>query len=212
MAFNRAVATTPAWTVIVPIRSLTEGKTRMGGYPSAPSLAGAFCTDVITACRQCPEIEETYVVSADPAVLDVATSLGARTFREDQARGINAAIASVRSELPPGAAVIAILGDTPCLDADVLSTVADAAREFPTSFVPDAAGTGTTMWCSTDQEAQPHFGEHSRAHHRRAGAIELGAADNSVTWAKARRDVDTEIDLWDAQRLGVGPATSQVTG
>jgi 2-phospho-L-lactate guanylyltransferase (CobY/MobA/RfbA family) len=37
--------------------------------------------------------------------------------------------------------------------------------------------------------------------------VELGSDQSGEHWLRARRDVDTAIDLWDAQRIGVGPAT-----
>ena len=46
----------------------------------------------------------------------------------------------------------------------------------------------------------PRFGHRSRAAHRRAGVVELTDAG----LASLRRDVDTEVDLYDAQRLGLG--------
>jgi 2-phospho-L-lactate guanylyltransferase len=52
----------------------------------------------------------------------------------------------------------------------------------------------------------PRFGGRSRAAHRAAGAVELMLEGI----ASVRRDVDTEVDLWDALRLGVGPRTKAV--
>ena len=204
MALNRLVKT---WTAIVPIRSLTDGKTRLSGYPGASVLTEAFARDVITACAQCPAIERTILVSPDPAVLELAAQLGCIGVAQGGEEGINSAIAHVRAQVPDDTNVIAILGDLPCLDATTLLDVVSAAAEYETSFVPDTAGTGTTIWCTRDPSAESHFGHHSRAHHHAAGAIELGGAQASAEWARARRDVDTDIDLWDAQRLGVGPAT-----
>ena len=76
-------------------------------------------------------------------------------------------------------------------------------------FVPDAAGTGTTMLTAAAGTAlDPRFGERSCAAHAASGAVRLSPADA----AGLRRDVDTEVDLWDALRLGVGPATAAVLG
>jgi 2-phospho-L-lactate guanylyltransferase len=51
----------------------------------------------------------------------------------------------------------------------------------------------------------PAFGRRSRAQHVHDGAAEL-----SLDVPRARRDVDTAVDLWDACRLGVGPETARL--
>ena len=207
MALNVPVT---SWTAIIPVRSLIEGKSRLDTPEvDTAALAAAFLTDLIAACSQCKAIDQVVVVSPDPAVHTLAAELGARAVTEGSASGINAAIEKVRSELPEGTPVVAILGDTPSLGANVLDEVLASVGAHATAFVPDTAGTGSTLWCSTDPKARSHFGVHSRAKHRQAGAFELGSGNTTTTWARARRDVDTAVDLWDATRLGVGPATGQ---
>lgn len=210
MALNVPVT---SWTAIIPVRSLTEGKSRLDAPEvDTAALAAAFLTDLIAACSQCAAIDQVVVVSPDPAVHALAVELGARAVTEGSASGINDAIEKVRRELPEGTPVVAILGDTPCLNPNVLDEVLGSVGEHATAFVPDTAGTGSTLWCSTDPEARSHFGAHSRAKHRRAGAFELGSGNTTTIWARARRDVDTAVDLWDATRLGVGPATYKALG
>jgi len=155
------------------------------------------------------EIGDVLVVTSDPDAVALAEDCGARGVIQVGTEGINAAIAQVRGQVDPGEPVVAILGDTPCLTGETLSTVLAAANDHDVSFVADTAGTGSTMWCAKDPSATPYFGEHSRARHRAAGAVELGGDQRSEHWLRARRDVDTEIDLWDAQRIGVGPATAR---
>ncbi len=109
--------------------------------------------------------------------------------------------------------MIGILADTPCLTGAALDAVLAQARNYDVSFVADAAGTGSTMWCAQVPGARSFFGSHSRAHHRASGAIELGVTATSgdaFLWTRARRDVDTEVDLWEAHRIGLGPATTRV--
>jgi len=197
------------WTAIVPIRSLDAGKSRLTGRLDAPTVTEAFARDVLAACSQCPEIGDVLVVTSDPDAVALAEDCGARGVIQVGTEGINAAIALARGQVGPGEPVVAILGDTPCLTGGTLSTVLAAANDHDVSFVADTAGTGSTMWCAKDPSATPYFGEHSRAHHRAAGAVELGGDQRSEHWLRARRDVDTEIDLWDAQRIGVGPATAR---
>lgn len=214
MAFNRQVkrqvTMEPAWTAIIPIRSIADGKTRLQAPGvHTPSAIEAFAHDVIDACLICPQIARTLVVSPDPNVLTIAAAHGCETVREEGADGINEAIAMARDRAT--GPVIAVLGDTPCLTPAVLTMVVTSAQGCDVSFVADASGVGSTMWCAQeDSPARSHFGHHSRAAHRAHGATELGAGNPSPEWARARRDVDTDIDLWDASRLGLGPASSRL--
>ena len=206
------MASQGTWTAIIPIRSFTEGKTRLT-IPSADTRAiiEAFADDVIHACSTCPEISRTVVVSPDPQVLALAQERGCEIFHEQGATGINGAIDSARANIE--GPIIAVLGDTPCITGAILTMVLQQARDHSTSFVADASGVGSTMWCAQPTStATSQFGHHSRAEHRAHGAVELGAHNASPEWARARRDVDTDIDLWDAIRLGVGPATSALLG
>lgn len=206
------MASQGTWTAIIPIRSFTEGKTRLSTpQATTSSLIQAFADDVIHACSTCSEISRTVVVSPDPQVLALAQERGCEVFEEHGATGINEAIASARRIID--GPVIAILGDTPCITGEILTMVLQEARDHGTSFVADASGVGSTMWCvQPTSSATSHFGHHSRAEHRAHGAAELGARNPSPEWARARRDVDTDIDLWDAIRLGLGPATSALLG
>jgi 2-phospho-L-lactate/phosphoenolpyruvate guanylyltransferase len=210
--FNTQVASQGTWTAIIPIRSFTEGKTRLR-IPQAKtsSLIQAFADDVIHACSTCPEISRTVVVTPDPKVLALAQDRGCEILHEEGATGINEAIDVARTNIE--GPVIAILGDIPSLTGEILTMVLQEARAYRTSFVADAAGVGSTMWCvQPPSSATSHFGHHSRAEHRSHGAVELGSGNASPAWARARRDVDTDIDLWDAIRLGLGPASSELLG
>jgi 2-phospho-L-lactate guanylyltransferase len=66
---------------------------------------------------------------------------------------------------------------------------------------------------SVAANCSPAFGERSRARHVQLGYVDLGldsSAEARRLLARARRDVDTQVDLWDAMRIGVGAATSAV--
>ncbi|MEC7001433.1 MAG: NTP transferase domain-containing protein [Actinomycetota bacterium] len=203
------------WTAIVPVRSLTEGKSRLltGSFP-APSLIEAFARDVLRACGESANIGRTIVVSPDASIEALAREGNSEFVPEPSASGINEAIASVRAICAPNQPVIGILADTPCLTGATLDAVLTHARDYDVSFVADAAGTGSTMWCAQVPGARSFFGSHSRAHHRASGAVELGSTaksgDDAYLWTRARRDVDTDVDLWDAHRIGLGPATTHV--
>ena len=93
------------------------------------------------------------------------------------------------------------------LTADELARALLSAQAHARCFVCDSEGVGTTMLASADPaELGPHFGERSRAAHAASGAVEI----EDPALPRLRRDVDSEVALWDARRLGVGPATAAV--
>ena len=71
--------------------------------------------------------------------------------------------------------------------------------------MPDAAGTGTTMYAAGPGATFcPRFGPGSRRAHLSAGAVELTLPG----LRGLRRDVDTPEDLRGAVALGLGPRSA----
>lgn len=103
-------------------------------------------------------------------------------------------------------------GDLPCLTGEVIDFVFRFASIYERSFIADTQGVGTTMLMSHSiAGCTPAFGERSRAHHAKRGYVELGLSETAPErdrLARAHRDVDTQVDLWDAIRIGVGAATT----
>jgi len=75
------------------------------------------------------------------------------------------------------------------------------------AFLADTSGVGTTMLLARDTALEPRLQGRSAAAHRQSGALPLGNDLLGGPVPDARRDVDTEVDLFDAVRLGLGPAT-----
>lgn len=197
-----------AWSVVIPVKPFASAKTRL---PSGPIFAHSFLLDVISAVRASPEVAHIRVVTADPYVAEVASVQKCFVTVESAPDGINQAVAQAALEVPPGQGIAVILGDLPCLTAGALSLALEQAAQVDIAFVSDEAGTGSTMWFS--REGGPidtHFGERSRAAHRASGAAEIDAEPRTLWSAQLHRDVDTEVDLWDAIRIGVGPHTADV--
>lgn len=104
----------------------------------------------------------------------------------------------------PEDGVAALVGDLPALRAADLAHTLSAARQAPAGFVPDAAGTGTTLLTALPgQPLTPRFGPGSAQQHA-AHAIRLPAADS------LRCDVDTSADLAAAAIVGLGPHTARI--
>jgi 2-phospho-L-lactate/phosphoenolpyruvate guanylyltransferase len=98
-------------------------------------------------------------------------------------------------------------GDLPALRPAELALVLGRAAAAGEAFVPDAAGTGTTLYAAGPGVAfRPAFGLGSRDRHLAAGGTELDLPE----LRGLRQDVDTPGDLKLAADLGLGPRTSAV--
>jgi 2-phospho-L-lactate guanylyltransferase len=205
------------WSLVIPVKRLSAAKTRLAPLPTwrRADLALAFVHDCVTAALAAPEVAQVLVVTADDAAARGLAGLGARIIGEPEAPDgldrLNAAIvhgaersAAGRPELRVGA----LTGDLPSLRTEELGEVLRAAAEIEgRSFVPDAAGSGTTLLLGPAHgPLEPRFGLHSRARHARSGAAELAAG------LTLRQDVDTLADLESALRLGVGVHTAHEIG
>jgi 2-phospho-L-lactate guanylyltransferase len=184
------------WTIVVPLKALPNAKSRLATTLSAAEhreLVEAIRADTLRAARA---VARVLVVSDAPMPgSDLVQSTP----------GLNGAVreAAARAAAQwPGAGVAALVGDLPALRPDELAAALHDAPAL--AFVPDAAGTGTTLLVARDAAAiDPRFGpgsatRHGADHARLAGGPGL------------RCDVDTVEDLDDARELGVGPATERL--
>ena len=199
------------WTVVVPVKRLAVAKTRLTRFAGArrQDLALAFVTDTVAAALSARLVHAVLVVTDDPRVAAAVSAAGAAVVH-DPAAGLNPALrhgAQVAARQRPDRPVAAVCADLPALRPDELDHVLRSAAAHPVVFVADVEGTGTTVLAATDDAAfRPAFGHHSAAAHRVDGAVEL----RQRPLGSVRRDVDTEVDLYDAVRLGVGPRTADV--
>jgi len=202
------------WAVVIPVKRLGRAKTRMSTRPAPQrsALALAFALDTVRAALDCPLVTTVLVVTDDDEVRAATVALGATSVADEPDAGLLAAIgigADAARRESPDVAVAALVADLPCLRPDELGRALAAAAEVGRGFVADAAGIGTTLLTARPGHVLgARFGVRSRAEHAASGAAELHPTDA----AGLRRDVDTEVDLWDAQRLGVGPATAVLLG
>jgi 2-phospho-L-lactate guanylyltransferase len=204
------------WTVVMPVKVLAEAKSRLAVFAGErrPSLALAFASDTVSAVLRCPEVARVLVVTSDTLAARSLTDLGARVVPDSPDAGLNAALSFGAAEASarwPGGGVAALTADLPALRPEELSRALRAASGFATggtgatSFVPDAAGVGTTMYAVAPQgEFTPKFGGPSRRRHAASGARELPLDKIEGL----RRDVDTAADLRAAVALGTGFRTA----
>jgi 2-phospho-L-lactate/phosphoenolpyruvate guanylyltransferase len=198
-----------SWSVVIPVKVLAQAKSRFTGLPAADraELVLAMAADTVAAASAAPAVERVLVVTDDPVVAAEAGALGALAVPDEPAAGLNAALAfgarRARDQWPDRG-VAGLAADLPALQAAELGLALAAAAAAGRAFVPDAAGTGTTMYAAGPGAAfEPLFGWRSRARHRAAGLTELDLPE----LRGLRRDVDTAAELRLAAGLGLGPRT-----
>ena len=197
------------WSAIVPVKAHHEAKSRLASDPHGrEALSRVFLSDVLTALQGSELIGQIIVVTDEDDLVVLGTPrirvkvLISQGLNEDIQQGL---------DLIDHGPVIVLTSDLPCLTTHALDAVLAFANDHRLAFVSDAQGLGTTMLLAHDATTcTPLFGVRSHARHAQAGFIEITGVEPAihVALARARRDVDTGIDLWDAQRIGVGPATS----
>jgi 2-phospho-L-lactate guanylyltransferase len=204
-------ATPPAWTLVVPLKPLPRAKTRLAaalGEADRARLALAFAQDTVRAALACTRVNGVVVVTDDPHAAHELSALGARIVPDAPDAGLNPALSHGAQDVRarhPRAALAALNADLPALRPEELGRVLDLAGRFPRAFLPDAAGSGTTLLTARPGRAlDPRFGPRSRARHRASGAEELDLPGVP----SVRQDVDTAPDLAAAAALGLGPFTA----
>lgn len=199
------------WAAVIPVKRLTGAKSRLAERAGEhrERLALALATDTVTATLACPRVHTLIVVTDDPVAAPVLADVGARVIPDEPDSGLNPALrhGAATAATTPGACIAALSADLPALRSHELARALDAAAGHTPAFVPDATGSGTTLYASgTGTTFAPEFGNRSRRRHAASGAKELTIDGiDSV-----RRDVDTAEDLQWALRLGVGPRTAEI--
>lgn len=202
------------WSVVVPVKRLQVAKSRLyvpgRPRPDHAALALALAVDTVAAAAGSPAVARVLVVTDDPAAADAARAAGALVVGDGPDAGLNPALAygaEQAAEADPDAGVALLSADLPALRPAELTAALAAAAGHRRSFVPDAAGGGTTLLTARPGvPVDPRYGAGSAAAHLASGAVPL-AGD----WPSLRRDVDTAADLQAAAGLGLGPATAAWT-
>ncbi len=193
---------------ILPVKRFARAKQRLGASVADGlrlELAEAMVTDVLGALAQTAQIEQTIVVTREPAIVAVARALGATVIEDSLESGQSAAVSlGVERALSDGIErVLCIPGDCPALDPTELQALLGAAADDDPNaspepavvIVPDRHGTGTNglLLCPPTAIA-PSFGPESCERH------EALARAAGVRWRIERPsslllDIDTGADL-----------------
>jgi 2-phospho-L-lactate guanylyltransferase len=187
---------------ILPVKRFTLAKQRLGASVADPlrrDLARAMVGDVLSALRDCAEIERTIVVTCEESVASAARYLGALVIPDATEESQSAAVAQgvERAAAEGFERVLCVPGDCPALDpgevAALLETPPTEAAEVV--IVPDRHGTGTNGLLLTPPEAiAPSFGPDSCARHLRLSR-DAGVACRVERLSSLLLDIDTGEDL-----------------
>jgi 2-phospho-L-lactate guanylyltransferase len=207
----------PRSTIIIPVKRLAAGKSRLRGAQWAnDELVLAIALDTIAAVLAAEPVESVLVVTNDPTLSVAAGALGAKIAPDTPDAGLNAAIVHGEATLGTSVARAVCNGDLPALRPAELTAALITAREDGAGgssaprrrYVADHMGTGTTLlWAPPGVPLDPHFGLGSSAAHAASGAVPLDG-----DWPSLRLDVDTPADLAAARALGLGARTGHMIG
>lgn len=200
------------WSVVIPVKVLTQAKSRLArlGAEHRAVLALAMATDTVTAALACDQATHVIVVTDDQVAAGALAARGALVVPDEPDDGLNAALRHGAAQAAgrwPGGGIAALSADLPAVRPAEIGRALQAAAAWPTAFVADAPGDGTTLYTARPGAPfEPSFGLASRARHAADGATELvlDGVDG------LRRDVDTPEDLYAAATLGLGPSTAPV--
>lgn len=193
---------------LVPLRSLTTGKTRLAGVLSSAAreaLTRQMVTGVIRSALSSEAIGGVVVVSPDPDALALAAATDPRVVpvlqpaeRPGLLPGLD--IGRRRADELGASGLLVLFGDLPLLDgADVRNMV---RRAVPVVLAPDRHGTGTNALLLRLSALPPgeqfafQFGEGSYRKHV-AEAHRLGLDVATSISCGTSFDLDTPADLHD---------------
>jgi 2-phospho-L-lactate guanylyltransferase len=182
------------WTIVVPLKSTTRGKSRIDVEPGLRSrLAMAMALDTLAAAALAELVETVLVVTESPADASELAGLAGVRVLLTEVSGLNESIRHGIASLPESAQLIAALpADLPSLTAGELNAALANAAVRRQAAVADRQGTGTTLLTASSPAAlRPQYGAGSLGRHVAAGAVILELPVESGL----RRDVDRAVDL-----------------
>jgi len=205
---------TLTWSLVIPVKVLAQAKSRLTGLAgqNRSDFALAMAADTIAATVQADSVAAVIVITDDREVGDIAAGLGAIVLADTPGAGLNEALAhgaAYSEHRWPDRGRAGLAGDLPAVRPQELTAALAAAARVGTAFVPDADGTGTTLYAAAPgARFKPAFGLASRDRHLAGGAVDITTSEMATgELAGLRRDVDTIDDLRVAAQIGLGPRT-----
>ncbi len=203
------------WSLVIPVKVLAVAKSRLAGPAGVTGeqraeLALAMAADTVAAAVACQDVGTVIVVTDDDLAGGELGDLGAVIIGDKPAGGLNAALvfgAAYADSRWPGRGRAGLAADLPALAPADLAAALTAAAALAEAFVPDAEGSGTTLYAAGPGTAFcPRFGPRSRDAHLARGVVELDLPEIGGL----RQDVDTPADLRLAAGIGLGPRSAAV--
>ena len=203
------------WSLVVPVKVLARAKSRLAAAagPYRPALALAMAADTVAAALACPEVARVIAVTDDPQAAQVLAGLGAIVISDEPDQGLNPALrhgAATAAERWPGSGIAALAADLPALRPAELGLGLRAAARWEHAFVPDAAGSGTTLYAARPgAEFRPRFGTRSAgAPGRRRGRTQPARPGQPAPGRGRAQGPARGLRAWGraAHRRGGGPA------
>jgi 2-phospho-L-lactate/phosphoenolpyruvate guanylyltransferase len=160
------------WAV-VPVKPLRRGKSRLAGLLSEDQrtkLNQEMLAHTLKILRAVPEIEQTLVISRDPAALALAREHGARTVREEGAPRLNLALrrATLFAKTYVTRGVLIVPMDLPLMTPSDIDTMVDKSHGNDPVIViaPDRHRQGTNaLLVSPAGQIEYEFGPGSFQRH-----------------------------------------------
>src|SRR5262249_34323046 len=159
------------WSLVVPVKVLAHAKSRLAvlAGPYRPALALAMAADTVAAALACPVVDRVIAVTDDAEAARVLAGLGALLTRDAPRRGPSPAPGqgrAVGAPRWPGWGIGARAAARPALRPAELALGLREAAHWEHSFVPDASGTGTTLYAARPgARFRPRFGPRSAEQH-----------------------------------------------
>lgn len=190
----------PGW-LIVPVKSLVEGKSRLAGVLSAAErrrLNERLFAHVVETARGDGYGERLLVVSGCEETRDFARTLGTTAIDEPASGGLNGALAAARDHVleQGGGNILVVSADLPLATAGELGQVREhASGDAAAVICRDRHGSGTNaLYLTRPQGFRFAFGEGSAAAHQ-AEASRCGLTVAVVDIAGIGFDIDTPTDF-----------------
>jgi len=189
------------WTVLVPLRDLGGGKTRLSPFLSPAerrALTAYAAAAVVSACKRADEVARVVLVTGSAEASSWAGAAGVLAWPEPKGTlGLAAAMqAAVAAHSNADSLIAMVMGDLPLADAGSIARCLRRADARPVTLVPSRSGAGTNMLALTGgaQIALSLGAPDSLAQHRRA-AQAAGLRYQTVRAAPLALDVDDAGDL-----------------
>ncbi len=196
---------------IVPVKSLQETKSRLGGVLSLgerAQLTQTLLRRTLDLLQGITAVKQTIVVSRDPIVAEIAAVYQCRTVAEPSGSGLNGAVTVGAALATVGGAshLLVLPVDLPFLSRMELNCLLDGVKTACSCEGMGAVSANTFFICSDQKQQgtnalvlpagsgfQFGYGRNSYHHHQRE-AIRLGWSCQTIQLPSIQFDLDTEQD------------------